>query len=126
MDFFDVSSSQRIKRIEPSKDHHFYGHALFPPMALSSLHRKITIQLAKEGSFIRDWPSGNILQSFNSNGIGPHESVFLNDQVLIIANGGLMTHPREDRDILNLDTMQPNVTYLFLERWSYFKSSFPS
>jgi len=115
MDFFDVSSNQRIKRIEPSKDHHFYGHALFSADGTQLITQENYYPTGEGKIFIRDWPSGNILQSFSSNGIGPHESVFLNDQVLVIANGGLMTHPREDRNILNLDTMQSNVTYLSLK-----------
>ncbi|NLQ18892.1 DUF1513 domain-containing protein [Marinomonas sp. M1K-6] len=115
MDFFDVSSNQKIKRIKPSKDHHFYGHALFTEDGKRLITQESHYPTGAGKIFIRDWPTGNIVQSFSSNGIGPHESVFLNEQVLVIANGGMMTHPDEDRNVLNLDTMQPNVTYLSLK-----------
>lgn len=115
IDFFDVSNHQKIKRIEPMKDHHFYGHALFTSDGKRLITQENYYPTGQGKIFIREWPSGNIENVFDSNGIGPHESVFLNDQVLIIANGGLMTRPDEDRKILNLDKMQPNVTYLSLK-----------
>ncbi|ETX09805.1 hypothetical protein MUS1_05655 [Marinomonas ushuaiensis DSM 15871] len=115
IDFFDVSSHQKIQRIEPTQDHHFYGHALFTSDGKRLITQENHYPTGQGKIFIREWPSGNILNIFNSNGIGPHESVFLSDKVLVIANGGLMTRPDEDREILNLDTMQPNVTYLSLE-----------
>lgn len=114
IDFFNVSNNQRIKRIEPSKDHHFYGHALFTNDGSHLITQENHFPTGQGKIFVREWPSGEIIQSFSSNGIGPHESVFLDQQVLVIANGGLMTHPDNDRDILNLDTMKPNVTYLSL------------
>ena len=33
-------------------------------------------------------------------------------QQLIVANGGNITHPSTDRDVLNLDAMQPNISFL--------------
>jgi len=114
IDFFDVSTHQRIKRIKPTQDHHFYGHALFTKNGTRLLTQENHYPTGQGKIFVREWPSGNVLNEFNSNGIGPHESVFLNNDVLVIANGGLKTHPDKDRDILNLDSMKPNVTYLSL------------
>ncbi|MBJ7537588.1 DUF1513 domain-containing protein [Marinomonas transparens] len=114
IDFFDASSHQLIKQIKPTKEHHFYGHALFTQDGAHLITQENHYPSGQGKIFVRQWPSGEVLHVFNSNGIGPHESVFLNDQVLVIANGGLMTRPDADRKILNLDTMQPNVTYLSL------------
>ena len=115
IEFFDVSTGQRITRIEPSKEHHFYGHALFSRDGKRLITQENHYPSGQGKIFIRQWPSGDIIQSFNSEGIGPHESVLWGDNILVIANGGLMTHPDEDRKILNLDTMKPNVTYLNLD-----------
>lgn len=123
MDFFDVSTHQRITRIKPSKDHHFYGHALFTSDGNRLITQENHYPSGQGKIFVREWPSGQVLKSFSSNGIGPHESVLLNEDVLVIANGGLMTHPDEDRTILNLDTMQPNVTYLNLRDGSVLNQS---
>ncbi|QRV23765.1 DUF1513 domain-containing protein [Marinomonas foliarum] len=115
MEFFDVSTHQKVLHITPSKEHHFYGHALFSKDGKHLITQENHYPSGQGKVFIRQWPSGDIIQSFSSNGVGPHESVLLGDNTLVIANGGLMTHPDEDRKILNLDTMQPNVTYLNLD-----------
>lgn len=115
MDFFDVSTHKRIIRIEPSKEYHFYGHALFTSDGNHLITQENHYPSGQGKIFVREWPSGHVIKSFSSNGIGPHESVLLNDQVLVIANGGLKTHPDNDRKILNLETMKPNVTYLSLK-----------
>ncbi len=115
IDFFNVASHEKIIRIEPEKDHHFYGHALFTRDGQRLITQENHYPSGEGKVFVRGWPSGQILNVFSSHGIGPHESVLLHDDVLVIANGGLKTHPDNDRNILNLDTMSPNVTYLSLK-----------
>ncbi|TYL47706.1 DUF1513 domain-containing protein [Marinomonas sp. IMCC 4694] len=114
IDFFDVSSHQRIQRIEPQHEHHFYGHALFTKNGKALITQENHYPTGQGKIVVRDWPSGQVVATFSSNGIGPHEAIFLNQHVLVIANGGLKTHPDEERTILNLSTMKPNVTYLHL------------
>lgn len=53
------------------------------------------------------------LQEFPSYGVGPHELLLHPDKdTLIIANGGIRTHPAHDRDNLNIDTMLPSLAYI--------------
>ena len=33
-------------------------------------------------------------------------------ETLVIANGGIRTHPGSERDMLNIDSMQPSLTYI--------------
>lgn len=48
-----------------------------------------------------------------SYGVGPHELLLHPDgETLIIANGGIRTHPSHDRDNLNIDTMLPSLAYI--------------
>jgi hypothetical protein len=65
---------------------------------------------------IRDAEDGyRQIGEFASQGIGPHELVLMPDGgTLAVANGGIRTHPDNDRAILNLDTMQPSLAYLDL------------
>ena len=50
---------------------------------------------------------------FPSYGIGPHELRLSPDgKHLVIANGGILTHPDTGRAKLNLDTMESNLTLL--------------
>jgi hypothetical protein len=49
---------------------------------------------------------------WGSGGIGPHELRVLPDGTLLVANGGILTHPDAPRAKLNLDTMAPSLAYL--------------
>jgi len=50
---------------------------------------------------------------WESSGIGPHDMKLLPDGVtLVVANGGIETHPETGRTKLNLATMRPNLSYL--------------
>jgi hypothetical protein len=52
---------------------------------------------------------------FASHGVGPHEVVLMPDgATLVVANGGIRTHPDNERAKLNLDTMQPSLAYIEL------------
>jgi hypothetical protein len=50
---------------------------------------------------------------FPSGGTGPHDMAMMRDgRTLVVANGGIETHPDFGREPLNLDTMSPNLTYI--------------
>ncbi|MET0026336.1 MAG: DUF1513 domain-containing protein [Candidatus Thiodiazotropha sp.] len=52
-----------------------------------------------------------------SHGIGPHEIRRSADgDTLIVANGGILTHPDMPRRKLNLSSMRPNLSYLDSQR----------
>lgn len=62
----------------------------------------------KAGSF-----SLGRLQDFSSHGVGPHELLLMPEQnALVIANGGIRTHPDSGREKLNLDSMHSSLVYL--------------
>ena len=50
---------------------------------------------------------------FSSHGIGPHEIALLSDnETLVVANGGIATHPDLPRVKLNLPTMTPSLCHI--------------
>lgn len=52
---------------------------------------------------------------FDSGGVGPHDAILLPDgKTLLIANGGIETHPDYGRSKLNIPTMKPNLALLDL------------
>ncbi|MCK5917703.1 MAG: DUF1513 domain-containing protein [Cocleimonas sp.] len=54
-----------------------------------------------------------LINEFSSGGIGPHEIRLLRDnKTLVVASGGILTHPESGRSKLNLDSMTPALTYL--------------
>ncbi|SBS33401.1 hypothetical protein MAQ5080_02570 [Marinomonas aquimarina] len=114
MDFFNPFTGQAIQRIEPLAEHHFYGHAVFSQDGTRLITQENHFPTGAGKVVVRAWPEGQVLNEYSSGGIGPHESVLLTPDTLVIANGGLRTHPDNDREIMNLDSMSPNVTFLSL------------
>ncbi len=97
-------------------DRHFYGHGVF------SLDGRLLY--TTENDFdgergiigVYDASAGYArIGEFESFGIGPHDLALMPDGVtLVIANGGIATHPDidEGRTPLNLATMKPSLVYL--------------
>lgn len=52
----------------------------------------------------------------DTHGLDPHQLALLpNGSTLVVANGGILTHPDSEREMLNLDSMDPSLVYLQLE-----------
>lgn len=109
----DCLSGTEIARLDSPSGRHFYGHGAF------SADGKLLF--TTENDF--DAPAGVLgiwdatdgykrVQEIPSGGIGPHEVLSLPDGGLVVANGGIQTHPDMGRAKLNLPAMQTNLTYL--------------
>ena len=62
---------------------------------------------------IRDSKSLQPVEEYTTYGLDPHDVQLLPDgKTLVVANGGIETHPDFGRRKLNLDTMQPSLVYL--------------
>ena len=89
---------------------HFYGHGAFSPDG--------RILYASENDF--DANRGMIglydatnrfarIGEFETYGVGPHDMTVTDDgRMLVVANGGIETHPDTGRTKLNLASMQPS------------------
>lgn len=102
------------KAILAAPNRHYYGHGVFsadgryfyvPENDLDQERGLIGLYDARQNyRKIAEYPSG---------GIGPHEVLIdPTSGSLIVANGGILTHPNTGRAKLNLDTMAPNITWL--------------
>lgn len=113
-DVIDCRTGVALARLEPPAGHHFYGHGCFSPDG----SRLYTTENDYENSrgMVGIWAADDNyarLSSFASGGIGPHDILLRRDASgLVVANGGIQTHPDTGRAKLNLDTMHPNLTYL--------------
>ena len=92
---------------------HFYGHGVVSP--------KHNLLLTSENDFatgqglivLRDTQNYQVVEQFSSGGIGPHQLSLMPDgKSIVIANGGIQTHPEIPRKKLNIETMEPNLAYL--------------
>jgi hypothetical protein len=117
---FSADSAAPPVRFTTPPDRHFYGHGVFSPDGrllfatendFDAVEGRIGIYDASD-SFRR-------IGEFSAFGIGPHDLALLGDgTTLVIANGGIATHPDfgEGRLTLNLSEMQPSLVYIDLRQ----------
>lgn len=104
--------------VDADEGRHYYGHGLFTPngrwfYAPENDYDKVRGVIGKY-----DVTAGfKKVAEWDSQGVGPHQIAFLPQQndahpVMVIANGGIETHPDYPRIKLNTETMRPNLSYL--------------
>jgi len=118
----DAGTGEFIRELRTPADRHLYGHGVFSADgdwfyttenafddASDNSGRLVSWRVTGSGSDVN-------LERVHDRpgyGVGPHELLLMPDgETLVIANGGIRTHPSHDRDILNLDTMQPSLVYV--------------
>jgi len=92
-------------------DHHMHGHACYSADG-NFLYTTESNFKTGEGFIIgRETTRYQVVSAYSSGGIGPHELAFMPDnKTLVVANGGLLTHPDSGRKILNLKSMKSNLS----------------
>lgn len=111
---FDASGRSEPVVINAVDGRHFFGHGHFSPDG--------RLLYASENDFdgnrgmigIYDAADGfRRIGEFEAHGIGTHDMTTSDDgRFLIIANGGIETHPDFGRTKLNIDRMQPSLVLL--------------
>ncbi len=112
----DIQGIKQPFLFSPPDDRHFFGHGTF------SKNGKLLFatenDFAGERGVIGIYDTENAfkrLGELSSGGIGPHEILLSQDgQTLIVANGGIITHPDYPRQKLNLPDMTPNIAVISL------------
>ncbi|WP_417790567.1 DUF1513 domain-containing protein [Terasakiella pusilla] len=110
---FDLDQ-QKVTVISSAEGRHFYGHGVFSADGNTyyTTENAYDDEIGVIGAY-------DVTQNFKrigempSGGIGPHEMKCAQD-TLVISNGGILTHPNMGRAKLNIDDMQPNLSYLDL------------
>ncbi|MEL7449457.1 MAG: DUF1513 domain-containing protein [Pseudomonadota bacterium] len=96
-----------------ASDRHFYGHGVFTPDGAYLLTSENDFNGQRGVITVRDAQSLSVVDEFDSHGIGPHDMLWLADaSTLVVANGGIATHPERGREKLNLESMQPNLAFI--------------
>ncbi len=111
IDIIDYREQRLVKRITADSGRHFFGHGIFSEDGRYLICTENNLADGQGRVVFRDIEQNfRIIADYPSHGIGPHE---LKQQpgsnTLIIANGGILTHPDQGRKKLNLDTMQPSL-----------------
>lgn len=113
----DCASGRETARLLAPPDRHFYGHGAFSADGRYLFTTENDFEAAR--GVVGIWDAANEytrLGEFASGGVGPHDIKLMPDgNSLVIANGGIETHPETGRTKLNIPTMRPNLTYVRLD-----------
>lgn len=111
----DFKHGQVTNHIEVAPEHRLYGHGILAQQDTVLVSSENDYQAGRGLIVLRERASNKILAQYDSGGIGPHEVALMPDKKhIVIANGGIQTHPEQGRKKLNLDSMKPNLAYMEL------------
>ena len=107
----DLAQGAVVRKLETPADRHFYGHGVFSHDG--RLLYATENDFGGERGIIGVYDAEDDYRRVSelpSHGIGPHEIALLSDgKTLVVANGGIATHPDLPRVKLNLPTMAPSL-----------------
>ena len=106
--------SQRSTVVYADIDRRFYGHGVFSPAGeyLYLTENDLQTGMGKVGVYLVANGFKKI-KEFSSFGIGPHDIAFdKHNQQIVIANGGIKTHPATGRKKLNIESMQSSLVHI--------------
>lgn len=110
----DMERGELVSTLRAESGEHFCGHG-----CLSADGRHLFLS-----AYAYDRPMGVVavhettppfrrLTHFDTHGLDPHQLALLPDgETLVVANGGILTHPDTHREMLNLASMDPSLVYL--------------
>jgi hypothetical protein len=110
----DAASGRVLHRVEGREDRVFFGHGAFSGDGHWFFTTENDFGNGRGVIGVRDVLAGyRQVGELPSHGIGPHELRMLSDgRTLVVANGGILTHPDTGRSKLNLDSMSPSLAYI--------------
>lgn len=118
----DLATGGLHSEIRVPADRHLFGHGVFSAeQDLFYTTESAFADMTGDSGRVVEWrvvgegaaATLERVREFPSYGVGPHELLLHPDgETLVVANGGIRTHPARDRDNLNVDTMQPSLAYV--------------
>jgi len=112
----DLRKHRISQRFSTAVHHNFCGHGCFSQDGKYLFTTEMNNASGVGKIAVRDSQNYQTLHRFDSGGIDPHEMLLLSDgKTLVVANGGILTHPDSGRKKLNLETMHSNLVFLDAE-----------
>ncbi|SEA90448.1 DUF1513 domain-containing protein [Rubrimonas cliftonensis] len=109
----DCAEGVERARLTAPPERAFSGHGAFSADGALLFSGENAHDLGRGRIGVWDATDWRRIGEFDSGGIGPHEILRAPDGAsLIVANGGILTHPDSGRQKLNLPTMRPNLARL--------------
>lgn len=112
---FDTRDGSRLHHIDAAPGRHFYGHGVYSPDGRMLFATENAFDEEYAGVIgIYDAADGyKRLGEMGAGGIGPHDIRLMPDaQTLVVAIGGIRTHPDTPRIKLNIASMDPSLAYI--------------
>jgi hypothetical protein len=96
-----------------AKNRHMHGHGCYSSDGKKLYCVESEISTGQGKITVRDASNLALINEFDSHGIGPHEIAMMPDGItLVVANGGLLTHPDSGRKVLNYESMRSTLSYI--------------
>lgn len=110
----DCITGRQTARIDAPVGRHFYGHGAFSADGNLLFTTENDYEAGRGRIGVWDTSHGyKRTAEWDSGGIGPHDIKRLHgSDTLVVANGGIDTHPDTGRTKLNIPTMAPNLAYI--------------
>ncbi|MDK2777037.1 MAG: DUF1513 domain-containing protein [Pseudomonadota bacterium] len=109
----DIRSGNVVQRFDSAEGHHMHGHGAFTPDGQLMFSTESDYRSGTGKLVIRETEHYQIVGEYLTHGTGPHQMLLMPDQkTLVVANGGLRTHPDSGRKILNADRMDSSLVYI--------------
>jgi hypothetical protein len=120
----DRKTNEVRTRFTTPRGRHLAGHGVFSRDGAWLYTPEHDYENIRGVVAVRDARTFAIVAELDTRGIDPHEVLLAADGAkLIVANGGILTHPRSYRQKLNIPTMDPSLCVLdastgtCLEQW---------
>ena len=95
---------------ETQAGQHLAGHGVFSSDGSLLYTPEHDYERARGVIVVRETRNFSVVNEIDTRGIDPHEIAWLpGNRSLLVANGGIMTHPRSYRRKLNISTMDPSL-----------------
>jgi len=110
----DLAHGTPLHRLESPEDRHYCGHGVFDPAGRLLYVTENDYANGRGVIGVYDAADGyQRLGELPSHGIDPHEICFRRDgRTLVVANGGIRTHPDAGRSKLNLGEMDSSLAFV--------------
>lgn len=111
---FDPASGKALHTIASEHGRHFFGHGFFSPDGRLLYATENEIETAAGLVGVYDVAAGfSRIGEYPTHGMDPHEALLMPDgETIVVANGGIETHPDYGRQKLNISTMEPSLVFI--------------
>lgn len=110
----NCATGDQIAALTAPEGRHFYGHGTFSADGATLFTTENDYEMGQGRIGLWDADDGyRRIGEWDSGGVGPHDIRRVGEgDVLVVANGGIDTHPDTGRTKLNIPTMRPNLAYI--------------